>query len=75
MKHVLGNVTIEAIDSYVRVTVEDIGCRVTDHQFPKTMDVALLVFEMRGYWPDNAVIQACSRSAEEARNNKIELDL
>jgi hypothetical protein len=75
MKYVLGSVTIEAIDNYVRVTVEGIGCRVTDHQFPKTMDVALIVHEMRGFWPDNAVIQACSRAAIDARNSKIEIDL
>lgn len=75
MKYKLGSVTIEAIDTYVRVTVEGIGCRVTDHPCPKTMDVALIVHEMRGYWPDNAVLQACSRAAEDARNNKTELDL
>ncbi|MDO3380399.1 hypothetical protein [Geoalkalibacter halelectricus] len=82
MKHRLGSLTIEAIDTYVRVTVANFGgsdapdrVAVTKRQCPKAEDVAGLIAEIRGYWPDTAVLQACSRAAADARNNKIELAL
>ncbi|OHD24627.1 MAG: hypothetical protein A2Y38_16775 [Spirochaetes bacterium GWB1_59_5] len=59
MKYRLGSVTIEAIDVYVRVTVENIGgpdapprVVVTKKQCPSGHDVAALLAEMRGVWPD-----------------------
>jgi|GEM_PF-2959536 len=79
MKYRLGSVTIEAIDTYVRVTVENIGgpdaqprIAVTKKQFPSAVDVAQLLSDIRGYWPDAAHMQACSRAAEDAKNNKLE---
>ncbi len=82
MKYRLGSVTIEAIDTYVRVTVSNVGGNpdakkyaVTKKQFPKSIEVAAMLAEILGYWPDNARLQACSRAAEDARNNKVTLDL
>jgi hypothetical protein len=82
MKYRLGSLTVEAIDTYVRVTVVNIGgldapnrVAVTKRQFPRGEEVAQLVSDIRGYWPDNAVLIACGRAAEDARNNKIELEL
>lgn len=80
MKYRLGSLTVEAVDTYVRVSVANIGgpdapvrVATTKRQCPRTEEVANLVAEMRGYWPDAAVLQACSRAADDARNNKIEL--
>lgn len=83
MKYRLGSVTIEAIDVYVRVTVENFGgpgasprVAVTKKQFPTGTEVAVLLAEMRGgVWPDNAQLQACGRAAIDAKNNEIELAL
>lgn len=82
MKYKLGSLTVEAIDVYVRVTVSNIGgigapdkVIVTKRQCPKAEEVANLVAEIRGYYPDASVLQACGRAAEDARNNKIELAL
>ena len=82
MKYRVGCLTVEAIDTFVRVSVENIGgpdapvrVAVTKRQFPKAEDVANLVADIRGYWPDATVLQACGRAAEDARNNKIELAL
>jgi hypothetical protein len=78
MKHKLGSLTIEAIDTYVRVTVSNFGgpgapdkVAVTKQQCPDVNDVASLVAEMRGYWPDAAVLQACGRAADNAKDFKI----
>ena len=82
MKYRVGSATIEAIDVYVRVTVSNIGgldapdvVRVTNRQCPSSIEVAQLVADIRGYWPDAAVLQACGRAAIDARNNKVELAL
>ena len=82
MKYILGNLTIEAIDTYVRVSVANIGgldappkVAMTKHQFPSSVEVAQLITDIRGYWPDNAVLIACGRAANDARNNKIEVAL
>jgi hypothetical protein len=82
MKYRLGSLTVEAIDTFVRVSVANIGgpdtptkVAVTKKQFPTAIEVAQLVTDIRGYWPDNAVLIACGRAAEDARNNKIELNL
>jgi hypothetical protein len=82
MKYRLGSVTIEAIDTYVRVTVANIGgpdapahVAVTKKQCPDAVDVAQLLEEMRGYWPDAAHLQICGRAAADARNNETKLVL
>lgn len=79
MKYILGGVTIEAIDTYVRVTTRANTDRpkiaVTDRQCPEPTEVAALLFRLQGYWPDNAQLQACSRAAQDAHNNKVVLDL
>ena len=81
-KYRLGSVTIEAIDTFVRVTVANIGgvdaapvIAVTKRQFPKAADVAQLLSDIRGYWPDNAHLQACGRAAQDAEDNRIVLAL
>jgi len=77
MKYQLGSVTIEAIDTYVRVTVKNFGgahcpsrVAVTKRECPAAEEVAQLLVDIRGYWPDAAHLQACSRAAEDAKNNK-----
>lgn len=74
MKYRLENVTIEAIDTYVRVTVAG-RTEVTARQCPKSIDVAILLARMQGYDPNRAQLQACGRAADDARGNKIELAL
>ncbi|MFA5137539.1 MAG: hypothetical protein WC372_12555 [Candidatus Neomarinimicrobiota bacterium] len=81
-KHRAGCVIIQAIDTYVRVTVQFIGgpgapdvVRVTKHQRPSAVEVARLVTAIRGYWPDDAVLQACGRGADDARQNWAENQL
>lgn len=81
MKYRLGSLTIEAIDTYVRVTMENVNgtdkqkIAVTKQQCPSAAQVAQLVAEVRGYWPDNATLQACGRAVQDARNNKTVLAL
>jgi hypothetical protein len=82
MKYQLGSLTVEAIDTYVRVTIDNINGiegnkkhAVTKRECPKPVDVAVLLSELQGYYPNNAQLQACSRAALDARNNKTILDL
>jgi len=82
MKYRLGSVTIEAIDTYVRITLANYGgigtqdrIAVTKHECPTAVEVAQLLADMRGYWPDSATLQACSRAAHDAAENKITLDI
>ena len=85
MKHRLGSLTVEAIDTYVRVSVANVGgidaplrVAVTKRQFPTTEDIIALVMkltEANGYRPDNAVQSICSRASHDALDNKIVLDL
>ena len=74
MKYRLEGVTIEAIDTYVCVSVAA-KTEVTDQQCPKSIDIAILLDRMQGYWPNSAQLQACGRAADDARRNKIELAL
>jgi hypothetical protein len=76
MKYRIGSVTIEAIDTYVRVTVCNIGgpgakprIKVTDRETPTSVEVAQVLAEIRGYWPDQAHLQICGRAADDARAN------
>ena len=82
MKYRLGSVTLEAIGTFVRVTVENLGgpdakprIAVTKKEFPKAQDVAQLLADIRGYWPDAANLQACARAAHDAEQNRMELAL
>lgn len=83
MKYRLGSVTVEAIDTYVRVSVANIGgpdapvrVAVTKRQCPKASEVVGLLTEIRGHdYHDAAILQACGRAAEDARNNKMVLAL
>jgi hypothetical protein len=69
MKYRLEGVTIEACDTYVRVTVG--ACtKVTDQQCPKSIEVAILLEQMQGYAPNRAQLQACGRAADDAKRNK-----
>lgn len=75
MKYRLEGTTIEAIDTYVRVTLGNGTVAVTDRQCPKSIDVAALLERLQGYAPNLAQLQACGRAADDARRNKIELAL
>ena len=82
MKYRMGSLTIEAIDIFVRVSVANIGgpdapvrIAVTKQQFPSSEEVAQLVTEIRGYLPDAATLITCGRASDDARSNKIELEL
>lgn len=74
MKYRLEGTTIEAIDTFVRITMTN-KTEVTARQFPKSIDVANMLMRMQGYKPNRAQLQACGRAADDARNNKIELVL
>lgn len=76
-KHQIGSVTVEAIDAYVRVTVNNVGCigarpviRCTKRECPTTLEVVQLLSEICGYWPDNAHVFVCSLASRDARRNK-----
>lgn len=85
MKYRLGSLTVEAIDTYVRVSNANFGgldgptrVAVTKKQYPTYTEIVQIVMELteaRGHWPCAAVLDACSRAAQDAKNNKIELDL
>lgn len=82
MKYRLGSVTIEAIDTYVRITIANAGgigtqdrIAVTKHECPAAAEVAQLLADLRGYWPDRAHLQACGRAADDARRNKADSEL
>lgn len=75
MKYRLEGTTIEAIDTYVRITLGNGVVRVTNRQCPVAVDVARMLQEMQGYWPNQAQLTACSRAAEDAKNNKVMLAL
>jgi hypothetical protein len=74
-------VTVEAIDTYVRVTVENFGgpdapprIAVTKRQLPKAIEVAELMAQLREIpigLLDAAHLQACGRAADDAKNNKL----
>jgi len=74
MRYRLEGTTIEAIDTYVRVTING-RAEVTHRQCPKSIEVAMLLQRMQGYPPNRAQLQACGRAADDARANKIEVAL
>ena len=81
MKYRIGSLTIEAIETYVRVTAENVGgperdpvVRVTKRERPSATEVAQIVADIRGCWPDHAILSACSRAADDARSgNEVAL--
>ena len=82
MKYRLGSLTVEAIDTYVRVTIDNCGgiegnkrYALTKKQCPDSSDVAHMLRGMRGYEPTPAELQACGRAADDARNNTIGFEL
>jgi len=85
VKYRLGSLTVEAIDTFVRVSVANVGgigararVAVTKREFPTPEEVVALVTELteaRGHRPDNAVLGVCSRASRDALDNKIELAL
>lgn len=75
MKYRLEGTTIEAIDTYVRITLGSGLVQVTKWEMPSATDVAAMMQQMQGYAPNRAQLQACGRAADDARSNKIELDL
>ena len=82
MKYRLGSVTIEAIDTYVRITITNAGgigtpdrVAVTKHECPPALEIAQLLADMRGYWPDRAHLWACGSAADDARKNKTASEL
>jgi hypothetical protein len=79
MKYRLGSVTIEAIDTYVRVTCDGFPGKpriaVTRRECPTATEVAQLVADIRGCWPDKSVLQACGRAATDAAENRTVLEL
>lgn len=75
MKLRLEGTTLEDIDTFVRITLGNGKIECTENECPTAVEVAGLLAKLQGYWPNRAQPQACSRVAEQARNNKIELCL
>ena len=74
MKYRLESTIIEAVDTYVRITMPgQIKC--TRQQCPDHIAVSALLREMQGYEPNRAQLQACGRAAFDALHNKIEVAL
>jgi hypothetical protein len=71
----LEGTVFEAIDTYVRITLGNGKVQVTKRQCPKSVEVALMLQEMQGYPPNTAQLTNCSRAANDAKDNKIELYL
>jgi hypothetical protein len=75
MKLRLEGTTLEDIDTYVRITLGNGKVECTESECPTSVEVAALLAKLQGHWPNRAQLQACSRVAERARNNKLELCL
>ena len=74
MKYRLEGTTIEAIDTYVRITMAG-KTEVTAKQLPKSIDVCCMLARMQGYEPNRAQSIACGRAAGDARDNETVLAL
>lgn len=70
MKYRLEGMTVEAIDTYVRITLGNGKVAVTKKECPKSIEVAQLLTEMQGFWPNPTQLQNCARAASDARDNK-----
>ena len=79
MKYRLEGMIVEAIDTYVRITTrantDYPKVAVTKKECPKATDVASLLAELQGYYPNPTQLQVCSRAANDARDNKTVLAL
>jgi hypothetical protein len=75
MKLRLEGTTLEDIDTFVRITLGNGKVECTKSECPTAVEVAGLLAKLQGFWPNRAQLQACSRVAERARNNKLELCL
>ncbi len=74
MKYRIGSCELEAIGTIVRVTVNNIGgpdappvTRTSRRECPSATDVADMLADIRGYYPDAAHLQVCGRVADDAR--------
>ncbi len=80
MKYQLGSLTVEAIDTYVRVTLDNQGgiagnkkIACTARECPSTQEIADLISKLRDMPPGRicqAELLACGRAAADARNNR-----
>jgi hypothetical protein len=79
----LGSMTLESVDTYVRVTVENIGgigappmIKCTDMECPTQIQVCELICNLRGFRAitqlDRATRQAAGRVADDAKNSRLE---
>lgn len=75
MKYRLEGTTIEAIDTYVRITLGSGLVRVTAKECPSSQSVAAMLAEMQGFYPNRAQLQACGNAARDARELVTTLDL
>lgn len=73
-KYRFGSKTIEAVGTYVRVTVHNMcGVQGNDvmvcsrRECPSPVEVAQMVAEMQGCWPDRAILDGCARACADAR--------
>ena len=73
MKYRLEGTTIEAIDTYVRITLGNGKIEVTKRQLPSSQEIADMLHRMQGYPLNAAQLQACSRASDDAKNNKLDL--
>jgi hypothetical protein len=71
----LEGTVIEDIDTYVRISLGNGKVAVTKNELPDGAEVASLLEAMQGYFPNRAQLNACSRAAENAKNNVMELAL
>lgn len=65
MKRLLGELRMETSGDRVRVTLGNGKTKQTKHA-PAQMDIAELISQMRGYWPDRAVLIACGEISRAA---------
>lgn len=75
MKYRLEGTTLEAVGTFVRVTLGNGKVSVSEKECPTSYEVADMLCRMQGYYPNNAQLQACGRAATDARNNVTELAL
>lgn len=71
MKYRLEGTTLEAIGTFVRITLGNGNVCVTNRECPSSEEVADLLNKMQGYYPNRAQLQACGRVACDAHNNGI----
>ncbi len=65
MKRILGSLTLQTVGATVKVTLGN-GETMQSKCNPDQIEVVQLVVNMRGHWPDTAVLMACGDVAREA---------